>query len=84
MDTIFWIILYIEYALKITYDRLKAHDWWFHFLSSENGQYVDGGYDKWFKKLEESAWNGNQLNTIFETELKKHKLEKIPERNILF
>lgn len=30
------------------------------------------------------AWNGNQLNTIFETELKKHKLEKIPERNILF
>lgn len=74
----------IEYALKITYDRLKAHDWWFHFLSSENGQYVDGGYDKWFKKLEESAWNGNQLNTIFETELKKHKLERIPERNILF
>lgn len=34
----------IEYALKVVYNRLKTHDWWFHFLSSENGEYVEGKY----------------------------------------
>lgn len=74
----------IEYALNVAYNRLKANDWWFRCLSSENGQYVEGRFDEWFRKLEESAWDGDKLNAIYESELIKHKLEKIPERKILF
>lgn len=74
----------IEYALNVVHKLLSSNDKWYSTLCWENGQYVEGRFDVWFRELEESAWNGDKLNAIFESELKKHKLEKIPEHRILF
>ncbi len=74
----------VRYALDVVYKILTSNDIWYSLFCMENGQYVEGGFDKWFQKLEKLAWDGDKLNSIFESELKKHKLERIPERRILF
>lgn len=66
----------IEYALDLIYKKLKM---W----SEERYFAEDNGFENWFKGLEKKVWNGNELNSIVETELIKHKLEKTPERKIL-
>lgn len=66
----------IEYVLRRVYNELMLwpEDRYF------NGM---GGFKKWFDGLEERVWKGEELNSIFESELIKHKLEKIPERKII-
>ena len=42
-----------------------------------------GGIVSWFQQLEKNAWEGDILKKIYESEYKKHKCEKIPERKII-
>lgn len=53
--------------------------------SSCNKEYLDriGGLDNWKKKMEMESANQEELQRTFEQELIKHKLEKIPVRNII-
>ena len=84
----------IEYALNLVHKLLCSNDKWYSTLCWKNGhyeegqfvegEYVEGLFDERFKEWEESAWDGDKLNAIFESELKRHKLEKIPERRIIF
>lgn len=66
----------IEYVLKLIRKQLK-------FWPEERYFVEDGGFEKWFGNLEQKVWNSNELSTIVEAELIKHKLMKIPERKIL-
>lgn len=66
----------IESALNLVYDELKL---W------EDSRFTRaGGFENWFKDLEQRVWNPERLSQIAESELKKHKLEKLPVREILF
>ena len=84
----------IEYALDVVHKILNSNAIWHSTLCWKRaryeegqfveGEYVEGLFDEVFKEWEESAWNGDKLNAIFESELKRHRLEKIPERRIIF
>lgn len=67
----------IENALDIVYQKLR--------LWPEERYFADeGGFKKWFTDLEKRVWDGEALNNVFRLELNKHKLEKLPERRIIF
>ena len=66
----------IEYTLKLVYKELKKWPQERFFSQS-------GGFVNWFQQLEKNAWEGDLLNKIYEAEYKKHKCEKIPEREII-
>lgn len=66
----------IESSLNLVYSELKS---W------ENVYFEEfNGFENWFKDLEQRVWNPERLSQIVESELKKHKLEKLPVREILF
>lgn len=67
----------IEYALNVVYNKLK--------LWPEERYFAEfNGFENWFRYLEKKVWDGNELNSILESELIRHKLEKLPERKVLF
>lgn len=66
----------IQYALKTVYEELSL---W----SEERYFSKEGGFQNWFRMLEERTWDGDKLNQIYEKELVYHKLTKIPVRNII-
>jgi hypothetical protein len=67
----------IEHALKTIYDSIQPWKDRRYFTA------VSGSFENWFKEVESRAWDGDKLNEIYEAELVKHKLEKIPVRQIL-
>ena len=68
----------IEYVLNIVYNELKSWPEERYFVREY------GSFEAWFKNLEERVWKGDELDSIFASELMRHKLTKIPERKILF
>ncbi|MBQ3559919.1 MAG: hypothetical protein IJA07_10440 [Agathobacter sp.] len=66
-----------EYALDLVYKNLKS---W----PEERYFYQYNGFENWFSFLEQRVWQGDELRHIAQVELQKHKLEKVPERKIIY
>ena len=43
----------------------------------------DGGVEGWFEKICEDSSDYERLHEICESEIQKHKVEKLPYRNII-
>lgn len=43
-----------------------------------------GSFEKWFQELEEKAWNHEERRKIYEQELIIYKLQKLPERKLIY
>lgn len=68
----------IEYALKLVYDDMIQREQmkrWFR---------EPGSFEKWFEELEEKAWNYEERREVYEQELITHKLQKLPERKLIY
>ncbi len=66
----------IEEALNFVYNELKTWEDW-RFGGPD-------GFENMFKNLEQRVWDPDELERVVESEIIKHKLEKLPVRKILF
>lgn len=68
----------VEYALKLVYDDLVKREQmkrWFR---------EPGSFEKWFHEVEEKAWNYEERRAVYEQELITHRLQKLPERKLIY
>lgn len=68
----------IEYALKLVYDDIVQREQlksWFREPKP---------FAKWFEELEEKAWNYEERREVYEQELITYKLQKLPERKLIY
>lgn len=45
---------------------------------------MEVSFEKWFQELEEKAWDHEERKKIYEQELVTYKLQKLPERILIY
>lgn len=68
----------IGYTLKLVYNDMVQRE------QLKNWFREPGSFEKWFQELEEKAWDHEERRKIYEQELVTYKLQKLPERKLIY
>ena len=68
----------IEYTLKLVYNDMVQRE------QLKNWFREPGSFEKWFQELEEKAWDHEERRKIYEQGSVTYKLQKLPERKLIY
>lgn len=68
----------IEYTLKLVYNDMAQRE------QLKNWFREPGSFENWFRELEEKAWDYEERRKVYQRELIIYKLQKLPERKLIY